>query len=304
MEILKLKAVYKDYIWGGEKLRTKFGKDTDVFPLAESWELSCHKDGLTIVENTGETLEKYIKEHKGCLGTLCKSEEMPVLIKFIDAADDLSVQVHPNDRQAELMEGQKGKTEMWYVIDADKDAKITFGVSKDTTKEELKSALEENRIEELLNKVDSKKGDVFFVNAGTIHAIGKGNLIAEIQQNSNVTYRFYDYNRIGKDGKPRELHIEKALMVADCRKARPKEITEDGNGLKVLGKCEYFAVYEIKNSKKLNADEESYNAVVVTEGQFSINDTNIKAGETVFIPAGYGEYEIKGEGCALLVSNK
>ena len=147
------------------------------------------------------TLCDYIKTHKGCLGTDSPSEELPVLIKLIDACDKLSVQVHPNDDQAKAWENQNGKTEMWYVVDADKDAKITYGVKKEITRDELKKSIENNTVEELLNTVYSKKGDVFFVEAGTIHAIGKGNLIAEIQQNSNVTYRLYDYARVRKDGK-------------------------------------------------------------------------------------------------------
>ncbi len=209
MDILKLKPTYKDYLWGGEKLRTKYGKETDISPLAESWELSCHPDGLSVIfggEYDGKTLESYIKENKGCLGNLCKSDELPILIKLIDAQDNLSVQVHPNDEQAKKWENQNGKTEMWYVVEAEDDAKMTCGMKQDTTKEELKKAIENNTVEELLNTVSSKKGDIFFVEAGTVHAIGKGNIIAEIQQNSNVTYRLYDYGRIGKDGKPRTAY--------------------------------------------------------------------------------------------------
>ncbi len=206
MKPLKLTAVYKDYIWGGEKLRTVYGKKTDISPIAESWELSCHKDGYSVIcggEYDGKTLDEYIKENPYVLGTSVKGNELPILIKLIDAADNLSVQVHPNDEQAMAWEGQNGKTEMWYVVHAEEDARITYGVCKDTTKKELADAIKEKRVEELLNSVPSKKGDVFFVEAGTIHAIGKGNLIAEIQQNSNVTYRLYDYGRVGKDGKER-----------------------------------------------------------------------------------------------------
>ena len=143
MKPIKLKAAYKDYIWGGEKLRTKYGKDTDITPLAESWELSCHKDGLSVIEGgeyDGKTLADYIKENKGCLGTLCKSGELPILIKLIDAQDNLSVQVHPNDEQAREWENQNGKTEMWYVVEADKGAKMTCGVKKDITKDELQKS--------------------------------------------------------------------------------------------------------------------------------------------------------------------
>jgi len=312
MQILKLNPTYKDYIWGGEKLRTRFGKNADVNPVAESWELSCHPDGLCTIDGgkyDGQTLKQYIEEHPSCLGTLCASKELPILIKLIDAADNLSVQVHPDDKTAMELEGQNGKTEMWYVIDADDGAKITYGVKKDTTPQELKKAIAENTIDDMLSTVDSKKGDVFFVKAGTIHAIGKGNLIAEIQQNSNVTYRFYDYNRVGRDGKPRELHVEKALMVADCSKPKAFEPLMCNGGERLIGKCEYFCTYELKvdGKKTLCADEKSYNAIVVTDGKFTVsyNDKDIvaKAGQTLFVPAGLGDYVVSGEGTILLVTN-
>ena len=226
MKPVKLKPAYKDYIWGGEKLRSIYGKETNLSPLAESWELSCHPDGLSIISGgdyDGKTLDSYIKENKGCLGTLCKSDELPILIKLIDAQDNLSVQVHPDDEKAKAWENQNGKTEMWYVVQADKGAKMTCGVKRDITNEELQRAIENNSVEDLLNTAPSKKGDVFFVEAGTVHAIGKGNVIAEIQQNSNVTYRLYDYGRVGKDGKPRELHVEKGVKASNCSKSEPRK---------------------------------------------------------------------------------
>ena len=313
MKPVKLKPAYKDYIWGGEKLRSIYGKDTDVFPLAESWELSCHKDGLSTIDDgeyDGKTLESYIKEHKGCLGTLCKSDEIPILIKLIDAQDNLSVQVHPNDEQAKEWENQNGKTEMWYVVEADKGAKMTCGMKQDTTKEELEKAIENNTVEKLLYTVSSKKGDVFFVEAGTVHAIGKGNLIAEIQQNSNVTYRLYDYGRIGKDGKARELHIEKGVKASNCQKTEPRKIPTCSDGTRLLGSCEYFAVKEIKitGTKTLCADEKSYHALIVADGETDLTTENyaqkIKAGETVFIPANMGEYSLSGKATVLLTTNQ
>lgn len=309
---LKLKPTYKDYIWGGEKLRTVYGKITDVSPIAESWELSCHKDGYSVIcggEYDGKTLDEYIKENPAVLGTSVKGNKLPILIKLIDAADNLSVQVHPNDEQAKEWEGQNGKTEMWYVVDAGEDARITYGVIKDTTKEELADAIKEKRVESLLNTVPSKKGDVFFVEAGTIHAIGKGNLIAEIQQNSNVTYRLYDYGRVGKDGKERELHIEKGVKAANCKKIVPKEITVCSDGTRILGSCDYFVVREIKldGKKSLLADERTYHALIVTDGKLDIIGKdfciNMSAGETVFIPAAMGEYKLEGKATVLLTSN-
>lgn len=309
---LKLKASYKDYIWGGEKLRTEYGKITDITPIAESWELSCHKDGLSIIDDGyGEkTLASYIKENPTCLGTSCKGDELPILIKLIDAQENLSVQVHPNDEQAREWENQNGKTEMWYVVQADKGAKITCGVKNDITKSTLENAIKENNVEELLSIVPSKKGDVFFVEAGTIHAIGKGNVIVEIQQNSNVTYRLYDYGRIGTNGKPRELHIEKGVKASNCEKTEPRKIITCSDGTRLLGNCEYFAVKELKlsGSNSFYADEKSYHALVITEGEAELvtkdDAQKIKLAETVFIPAGMGEYTLTGKATILLTTNQ
>lgn len=312
MEPLRLKPVYKDYIWGGEKLRIKYGKNTDITPLAESWELSCHHDGLSVIDggkHDGKTLDCYIKENKNCLGTDCISDELPILIKLIDAQDDLSVQVHPDDEMAMKYENQNGKTEMWYVVDADENACITYGLKEDVSKQELESAIKETRLEALLNTVPSKKGDIFFVQAGTIHAIGKGNLIVEIQQNSNVTYRLYDYGRIGKDGKPRELHIEKGVVASDCKKVKPFEFPSFDDGTRVIGNCKYFKVLEIclQGEKILNADESSYHALVVTDGELKLNASKkeyiVRAGETLFIPANMGEYKICGKATVLITVN-
>lgn len=308
---LKLKPAYKDYIWGGEKLRTVYGKDTDMTPVAESWELSCHKDGLSTIcggEYDGMTLDEYIRKNPSVLGTSVSGGELPILIKLIDACDNLSVQVHPNDEQAKKWESQNGKTEMWYVVDATDDARIIYGLKEDTTKEEMENAIKEKRLEELLNSVPSKKGDVFFVEAGTIHAIGRGNLIAEIQQNSNVTYRLYDYGRVGKDGKERELHIEKGIMASTLRKTIRKEPKEQ-DGIRILASCEYFEVKEIKlkGEKHLRADSTSYHALLSVDGSFEISvgefAMTVCAGETVFVPAGMGDYCIKGDATVLFTCN-
>ncbi len=313
MKPVKLKPAFKDYIWGGEKLRVKYGKHTDLTPLAESWELSCHKDGMSTIdggEYNEKTLYSYIKENPSCLGTFCKSDELPILIKLIDAQNNLSVQVHPEDKLAKEWENDNGKTEMWYVVEADKGAKMTCGVNRDITEEEFKKAIAENRVEELLHTVSSKKGDVFFVEAGTVHAIGKGNVIAEIQQNSNVTYRLYDYGRVGKDGKPRELHIEKGVKSSNLKMTEPRKIPLCSDGTRLLGSCEYFAVKEIKLSgeKELFADEKSYHALLVTQGEAKLcadgYEEILKAGETVFVPANLGKYTLSGKAVILLTTNQ
>lgn len=220
MEILKLNPVFKDYIWGGTRLRDDFGLKTDINPVAEGWMLACHKDGMNTIdggEYDGKTLESVIKEGDKSKIAGTNSEKFPyfpVLIKLIDAKDNLSVQVHPDNEYAARVEHEFGKTEMWYVLDAAPGATLIYGFKNKIGKEEFKQAIESNTLLDVLNVVEVKKGDMFFIEAGTVHAIGKGALIAEIQQNSNSTYRVYDYGRLGKDGKPRELHIQKAIDVS------------------------------------------------------------------------------------------
>ena len=218
MSILKLKPACKDYLWGGHRLVDEYNVDYDGEILAEAWELSCHPDGPSMIMNgpyEGKSLREYLDiVGMEALGTHCRRfREFPILTKFIDARDNLSIQVHPNNGFALQNEGQYGKTEMWYVLDAEEGAFLYYGFKREITREEFARRIEENTLLEVLNAVPVKKGDVLFIESGTLHAIGKGILIAEIQQNSNVTYRVYDYGRVGKDGKKRDLHIEKALAV-------------------------------------------------------------------------------------------
>ena len=211
-----LDAPCKDYLWGGNRLREEYGKVSDKDKIAESWELSCHKDGESVIANgelAGKTLTQYIEEQgKAVLGKNCeKFENFPILIKLIDAKDNLSVQVHPNNEYAMRVEGEYGKTEMWYIVDCDPGAELIYGFKGEISRDEFKERIANNTLLEVTNNVPVHKGDVFFIEAGTLHAIGKGILIAEIQQNSNTTYRVYDYGRVGADGKPRQLHVEKAV---------------------------------------------------------------------------------------------
>lgn len=301
--MFKLTPSCKDYIWGGNKLKTDFGKKFDGTPLAETWELSCHPDGPSYVTEDGQelTLREYIDKHgKQVLGKNCeKFEDFPVLIKFIDAKGNLSVQVHPSDDYALKNEGQYGKTEMWYVVDCEEGACLYFGFKQDITTEEFEERIKNNTLLEVLNKVPVKKGDVFFIESGTLHAIGEGIIIAEIQQNSNLTYRVYDYGRIGKDGKPRELHIEKAVKVTKCKKVQYKSYAPD------LGKCKYFKVDKIyldgQYSKTLtgNVDESSFLHILVLDGNATVTNAgktvSVKKGDSLFIPANAGEYTIEGE---------
>lgn len=243
----------KDYLWGGERLKKDFGKRIDMAPLAETWECSTHPDGPSSIASgpfRGRFLSDVLKQNPDLLGTHpAVRGELPILIKFIDAKKDLSVQVHPDDAYAYKHEnGAMGKTEMWYVLDAEKDATLIYGFKDDIKKELLREALNKGTVEKYLQKVKIKKDDVFFIQAGTVHAIQKGALIAEIQESSNLTYRMYDYNRLDKDGKPRPLHIEKALEVADLRKSttprQPIRLIRyrKGYASELLCRCKYFQV--------------------------------------------------------------
>lgn len=312
MAILKLKPSCKDYLWGGNKLRTEFGIDSDKETLAESWELSCHPDGPSYIingESAGQTLAEYIDANgKKVLGKDCESfEEFPVLIKFIDAKKDLSIQVHPDDTYALKNEGQYGKTEMWYVMEAEEGASLFYGFSREVSKEEFEQRIQNHTLTEVLNKVEIHKGDVLFIDPGTIHAIGAGCLIAEIQQNSNVTYRVYDYGRKGVDGKERELHVDKALQVTK----REPAVKNKDVGLHVET-CQYFTVDKVildgLRRKKLTgeADDSSFVSVLMLNGQGKISacgeTLDIKKGDSIFITAGSGEYQMEGEMEALLTT--
>lgn len=316
MDILKLKPVFKDYIWGGTRLRDDFGYECDIEPIAEGWMLSCHKDGKSTViggEYDGLSLEEIIEKSgkEKTIGT--KSAEFPyfpVLIKLIDAKDNLSIQVHPDNEYAERVEHEFGKTEIWYVLDATDDAKLIYGFKDKISSKEFKTAIENNTLMDVLNVVNVKKGDLFFIEAGTVHAIGKGALIAEIQQNSNSTYRVYDYGRVGKDGKPRELHIQKAVDVSKTEPAKydikpfgePENVS--GGVKQLLTECDLFTVYhyDINSEMKFSTDEKSFNHVLVLDGAGEINGAAFKKGDSFFIPANFGEYKIIGN-AEILVTN-
>ncbi|MCH5314338.1 MAG: class I mannose-6-phosphate isomerase [Eubacterium sp.] len=316
MEILKLKPVFKDYIWGGQRLKTDFAFESDYEKLAEGWMLSCHKDGMNTIENgeyKGETLDSVI-EKLGKENIVGKRSldfpYFPVLIKLIDAKDNLSIQVHPDNEYAKRVEGEFGKTEIWYVLDATDDAQLVYGFKDKISSDEFRKAIEENTLMDVLNSVKVKKGDLFFIEAGTVHAIGKGTLIAEIQQNSNSTYRVYDYGRLGADGKPRELHIDKAVDVSVTEPPKYEikpfgdTVISDNADSTLLTKCDLFTVnhYDVKTSIKLTANDESFNHVLVVNGEGSINDTAFNKGDSFFVPAGYGEYTISGN-CEVIITN-
>ncbi|MBQ8961556.1 MAG: mannose-6-phosphate isomerase, class I [Ruminococcus sp.] len=304
----------KDYIWGGTKLREEFGKESSLERLAESWELSCHKDGMSVIgsgEFSGTTLAELIKDRPEIVGG--GRTELPVLVKLIDARNDLSIQVHPDDAYAQAHEGDNGKTEMWYIVDCEPGAELVYGFSRDITKEEFRRAIEEDTLMGCVDRVPVKKGDVFFITPGTLHAIGKGILIAEIQQSSNVTYRVYDYGRLGADGKPRELHIEKAVEVTNTRRSAPyapaEPVALGTSLLTVLAKCRYFTASkaEIRGEMSLGElTEESFVHILCIDGEgeltFEGGSIGLKKGSSVFVPAGTKACYIKGKCCVIATS--
>lgn len=302
MAILKLKPACKNYIWGGRRLVEEFGFDCGDKICAEAWTLSTHPDGASTIEG-GSTLAEYVKVNGAkILGTNCRRFEIfPVLIKFIDARENLSVQVHPTDAYAKVHENQLGKNEMWYVLDADENSLLYCGFKKKISRAEFVDRIKNNSLVEVLNAVPAKRGDVIFIPAGTIHAIGKGILLAEIQQNSNVSYRVYDY------GRNRPLHIAKALDVTNL-----DPLTERGENYPHLAACDYFAVDKLNldggilSAARGTVDEKTFLNVLILDGagEISCGDEKFfyRKGDSFFIAANSGEWEICGRCDALLTT--
>lgn len=298
---IKFKNLYYERIWGGNGLK-KFRNNIPEGVIGESWDIACHKNGTGIVSNgdlEGKKFDEIIKLYgEELLGTKINLKEFPLLIKLITADDKLSVQVHPNDEYANRVEKDSGKTEAWYVVDAEEGASLIVG-TKNCDKEVFKNALENGELDKCLNKIPVKKGDFFYVQSGLVHAICEGVVIAEIQQNSDTTYRVYDYNR------GREIHVEKALDVIDfsLEGKNSKGITIKDNNFDKTYLClsEYFTIqkYEIKTSVKENSDEERFYLFTCVEGEGIIKYYNgeekISMGDSIFIPATLNEYELIGQ---------
>lgn len=312
MEILKLQPCGKDYLWGGTRLRDEYGKKIDLTPLAETWECSAHPDGPSVITNgkfKGLTLAEALKEHPEYLGTKVKNGEFPILVKLIDAKKNLSVQVHPDDDYASRVENQNGKTEMWYVLDAEPGAQLVYGFEHNMDTLNLKNAVENGCLEKYLHKENVKKGDTIYVPAGTVHGIGAGVLIAEIQESSNVTYRVFDYNRVDKYGNKRELHFDKAVQVLDM-KARMQTTQKHrlihfypGCSREMLCSCKYFEVEKInvKVDSFFSVERESFQVILCLtgNGQVELEDGKIQPvrflkGDCLFFPAGLGNCHLLG----------
>lgn len=305
---LCFKPVYKDYLWGGSRIPEMFSRNVPDGIYAESWEISTHPDGPAPIANgplAGRMLNDLLPEHKtGLLGRRAKGDDFPLLIKLIDARDTLSVQVHPNDANAAAVNGDP-KTEMWYFLEGGADACVYCGLNPGAGKTELLKALANGTVAELLRKVPAVPGEAVFVPGGRVHAIGAGCLILEIQQNSNTTYRLYDWDRTGPDGKPRELHIEKALQVIDWEnesdpRCTPRPFTESGIEGSEIKRSDYFKLdrFEISAPAAFKPDGSTFHALFVAEGQgtlgWSGGSEPLTKGQSWLIPAALSEYRIGG----------
>ncbi|MBE6599549.1 MAG: class I mannose-6-phosphate isomerase [Ruminococcaceae bacterium] len=313
---LKLRAVPKEILWGGDRLKRNYNKKADFQKLAESWELTVRPDGMSIIENgiyAGRPLSELV-ENGGAdfLGRKSGSfDRFPLLIKFIDAKEKLSVQVHPDDEYALLHENEWGKTEMWYIMEADEGAELVYGLKEGVSVEEFARLTENGKAEDALFYTDVKKGDVFFIPSGQVHAIGGGILLAEIQQNSNVTYRVFDYNRKQGDGTLRELHTEKALDVVKLRNEGEIDALRFAcgkNDTALLCACPFFTVYkyDISAPLPLHVSEDSFLSVLVLHGEGAITQgdeiyTFVK-GDSWLLPSGLGDVVITGEAELLITS--
>ena len=291
-KIYKLTPAIKDNIWGGNKLRA-YGKQTEKDRIAESWELSFTPGGEAVTEDGRAMSEAFPRQTWGEAGQ--RFHAFPVLTKFIDAKDNLSVQVHPSDAYALENEGQFGKTEMWYVVEADEGAGLYMGLERECKRDEFASAVADGTVEKLLSFKQVKRGDVYFIPSGTIHAIGAGVVIFEIQQNSTLTYRLYDYMRRDKDGNLRELHIDKAMRVSLLEPYSERKFDKNDDSL--IGICEYFEThkYQLNFTKKtFNVDNSSFLSITCVGGEGMIEGKKITVGDTYFIPANSGEITVEG----------
>lgn len=319
-----LRPAGKDYLWGGTRLNDDFAKGIPLEPLAETWECSTHPDGPSTVASgrfAGRPLPEVLREHPEFLGTHPRTgAELPILIKLIDAKRDLSVQVHPDDAYARAHEnGSLGKSEMWYVLDAAKNARLVYGFKHDMDRETLRRSVQNGTVEKYLQKVPVKKGDVFFIEAGRVHAIGAGALVAEIQQSSNLTYRLYDYDRVDKHGRRRELHLDKALAVADlCGSAAPRQPMRvlqyrRGCASELLCRCKYFQVERLRLNTQthralvdLQTGPNSFQVLLCTEGCGVLFGRemmlNFFKGDCIFLPADSVPLKLHGMAQLLRVS--
>ena len=319
---LQLSYIAKTALWAGDRLKTEFGKVSDYETISETWELSVRPNEMSMICN-GEAKGMCLSDYISLVGYDCVSplfgaeDRFPLLVKFIDARDVLSVQVHPDDAYAFGVEGDSGKTEMWYVVDAAEGATLVYGLKKGVTKEAFACAVREERIGDVMNHVPVKAGEIYFIPAGMLHAIGAGILVAEIQQNSDLTYRVYDFDRVGADGKKRELHVQRALDVT--RPFTEEEIKAlryttgyAGEYGELLADSQYFRVQKMvcstDRSRKLTVSKDGFVSALCVEGSGQISHENqvyfVQKGDSYFLPAGMGTCECSGDMTLLLSETK
>ena len=304
---LQFTPIYKDYIWGGNKIETTYKRSSCPKICAESWEISDHNDGMSVVTNgilSGASLHQLVETMSNeLLGPGKNQKAFPLIVKVIDARQRLSVQVHPDDKTAETL-GAEAKTEMWYILSADSGAKLFAGLKENTTEKDFTTALKENNVEHLLNAIPVREGDAIYIPGGTVHAIGEGCLILEVQQNSNTTYRAYDWNRIDKNGHPRELHIKEALQTINWTAENPQlkqlhdMINTRGNQVQNVISSPYFMISKLKLETRevLKNTCHGFNILFTAKGLLAIETNDFKQllppGTSCLIPAAINEYSL------------
>ena len=307
MPILFFSPVFKQRIWGSHYFKDKLGYKLDDSPYGEMWSLSAHKEGETIITNgefKGKTLSEIFLSNKELFNV--SGNEFPLMIKLLHTNDLLSVQVHPDDEFAEKYEHQLGKTECWYFLDATKDSSIVLGHNAKTI-DEMKEAINEGKCENLLTYHSIKQNDFTLIPSKTVHALGKGLLLLEIQQSSDITYRLYDYNRMGLDGKKRELHVEKGLQVIEFpQKATPEISNFEGKDQAILTDNKYFKVelQKINDASTINFTNPVFHIISVAEGTIQVEDKTLNLGESFLTTADLSNITIKGNGTILITEAK
>ncbi|TVY09811.1 type I phosphomannose isomerase catalytic subunit [Paenibacillus cremeus] len=307
---LQCKPEFKERVWGGRALE-QFGHQLPDGPIGEGWMIGDHPNGTTSVVNgelagmgLDQIREQFGEVFFGSKGFSKKNGRFPLLIKLLDCQDDLSVQVHPNDHYDRLPAGELGKTEMWYILDAKPGAKIIYGLKDGVTREQLAAAIDEDRIMDCLNEVTVEAGDSFYIPSGTVHALGAGVLVAEIQQNSDSTYRLYDYGRLGLDGKPRELHIEDSLNVIAYEGSGAtfmKTELDRSNAWLTLARSPFFVTEkgQVQGDWPLQTTPESFIIHIICDGtgtiRYADGELTVKPGECYLLPANLGDYTLSGE---------
>ena len=318
---LKMKPFFKTCIWGGNALQTKYHKEIVSDHTGESWEIAAHPNGSSTVDQgiyaglkLGEVVRLLGRRLTGSYVNSVYHDTFPLLVKFLDCNDKLSVQVHPDDAYAQKHEnGGLGKTEMWYILDAKPGARLVYGFKQDMTRERFRQAIKQGTLDTILNYVDVKAGDCFFIKSGTVHALLEGLLVAEIQQNSDTTYRVFDYNRCDAAGMQRQLHIEPSIAVATLSSSRgsehvcPVRIDAGDNLCERLASCRYFETerWQVSYSAQFETDEQSFVMLLFYEGsgtiRFSGGCVGFSAGDSFVVPAYLGAYQIAGK-CGFLKS--